>query len=115
MKMAENTKQMYPNIQFFGVSCDKYEKVCDEYGIEGYPTLRFFKDSDGPTSKGMEQEFDDEEARDENTPGKIAVLVDVRSAENLETDHVAAESVKSGSQWFAELSMPIPVPCAWNS
>ena len=94
MKMAENTKKMYPDIQFFGVSCDKYEKVCDEYGIEGYPTLRFFKDSDGPISKGMEQEFDDQEARDESTPGKIAVLVNVHSTENLGTDNAAAKNVK---------------------
>lgn len=84
--MAENTKKLYPNIQFFGVSCDKYDKVCDDYGVEGYPTLRFFKDSDGPPSQGTEQEFDEEDARDESTPGKIAALVNVHSDENLEND-----------------------------
>ncbi len=77
MKLAQNTKKIYPEILFYGVSCDKYEKVCDEYGVEGYPTLRFFKADDGPTTKGIEKEFEAEDAYDERTPGKIASLVDV--------------------------------------
>jgi len=93
MKMAENTKKLYPDIQFFGVSCDTYEKVCHEYGVEGYPTLHFFKAEDGPTSKGIEREFDDKEARDKSTPRKIAALVNVQFHETLGNETTKSEKV----------------------
>eukprot|EP00533_Pseudo-nitzschia_delicatissima_P013544 CAMPEP_0197268146 /NCGR_PEP_ID=MMETSP1432-20130617/4001_1 /TAXON_ID=44447 /ORGANISM="Pseudo-nitzschia delicatissima, Strain UNC1205" /LENGTH=585 /DNA_ID=CAMNT_0042733169 /DNA_START=215 /DNA_END=1972 /DNA_ORIENTATION=+ len=88
MKLAQNTKKIYPEILFYGVSCDKYEKVCDEYGIEGYPTLRFFKADDGPTTKGIEKEFEVEDAYDESTPAKIASLVYVTDPlQNYKSDY----------------------------
>lgn len=77
--MAENTKKLYPEIQFFGVSCDQYEELCHQYNIEGYPTLRFFKANDGPTSMGIEKEFEKEDARDQSTPRKIADLLNINS------------------------------------
>ena len=92
--MAENVKKIYPNIQFFGVSCDSYEQVCEKYGVEGYPTLRFFKEDDDPTSLGIEREFDEVDARDESTPGKIALLVGVNSNELIGTEHTAKNEKK---------------------
>ena len=78
--MAENTKKIYPEIQFFGVSCDTYEELCDQYDVQGYPTLRFFRENDvGPATTGIEKEFDAEEAQDENTPREIAHLLNVNS------------------------------------
>jgi hypothetical protein len=77
--MAKNTMKQYPEIQFFGVSCDKYEELCDEYDVQGYPTLRFFKEDDDPTSKGIEREFMIEDTRDEETPRKIAGILNVNS------------------------------------
>jgi hypothetical protein len=75
--MAENTKKIYPEIQFFGVSCDKYEELCDQYNVEGYPTLRFFKEDDDSTSMGIEREFESKDARDQSTPRKIADLLNI--------------------------------------
>ncbi len=78
-QMAKNTKKLYPEILFFGVSCDHHEDVCDAYGVEGYPTIRFFKAGDDSTSKGIEKEFEAEDARDEDTPEVIASLLNVKS------------------------------------
>ena len=75
--MAENTYQIYPEIQFFGVSCVKFEALCDEYNIEGYPTLRFFKKGEGPPSTGIEAEFDTENVQDGSIPEKIAGLLNL--------------------------------------
>jgi len=77
--MAKNTMKQYPEIQFFGVSCDKYEELCDEYDVQGYPTLRFFKADDAPTSKGIEREFMIEDTRDEKTPREIADILNANS------------------------------------
>ena len=77
--MAEETNEIYPEIQFFGVSCDKYETLCDEYRIEGYPTLRFFKKDEGPPSMGIEVEFETEDAQDDSVPKKIADLLNLKS------------------------------------
>lgn len=77
IKMAENTKKLNPEIQFFGVSCDTFEHVCDQYGVQGYPTLRFFKEDEGPASLGIEVEFEQEDAEDESTSRKIVDLLSV--------------------------------------
>ena len=77
--MAENTNQIFPEIQFFGVSCVKFETLCDEYNIEGYPTLRFFKKGEGPPSMGIEAEFDTENAEDDGIAKKIADILNVES------------------------------------
>lgn len=31
------------NITFLEVDCDQFQSLCDENGIEGYPTLFFIK------------------------------------------------------------------------
>ena len=27
------------------IPCSKYEKICDSFNVEGYPTIKLFKDS----------------------------------------------------------------------
>ncbi|KAG7366720.1 Erv1 / Alr family protein [Nitzschia inconspicua] len=46
--LAKATRERYPSIKFYGVSCDKYQQVCDEYNVEDFPTLRLFLEEDDP-------------------------------------------------------------------
>jgi len=59
IEVAKNTSEINHDILFFGVSCDSYEKLCEEYDIEGYPTILLFGFDDGPTSKGRSIENSD--------------------------------------------------------
>ena len=73
---------MYPEIEFFAVSCDSNEQLCEQHDIQMYPSLRLFKSDDGPTSMGIAIEFDAEDIEkkeDESTPRKIADLLEITS------------------------------------
>ena len=50
IKLAKETTKAFPTIQFFAVSCDKYEKVCEDFDVNDFPTVRLF--NDGPDGDG---------------------------------------------------------------
>ena len=55
--MAKATVEKFPAIQFYGVSCDKYQSICDEYDVQDFPSLRLFPIDDvDPKSKGLSVE-----------------------------------------------------------
>jgi thiol-disulfide isomerase/thioredoxin len=54
IRLAEDTVERFPSIRFYGVSCDKYEKLCDQYGVEDFPTIKLFPINEpDPRSKGI--------------------------------------------------------------
>ena len=54
IKLAEDTTELYPSIRFYGVSCDKYQELCDKYGVEDFPAIKLFPINDpNPRSKGI--------------------------------------------------------------
>jgi len=78
ISLAEETQKLHPEILFFAVSCEKHEGVCDEYNVEGYPTLRFFqKDDIGPHDQGFEHEDENDEEPDEITVARVIDFLNV--------------------------------------
>ncbi len=54
-RLATDTAKQFPKIQFYAVSCDKYEKVCEDFNVQDFPTVRLFMDeTDGSVSKGRD-------------------------------------------------------------
>mmetsp|Transcript_55 Transcript_55/g.144 ORF Transcript_55/g.144 Transcript_55/m.144 type:complete len:713 (-) Transcript_55:410-2548(-) len=77
IQLAKSTTDKYPEIKFFGVSCDKYEAFCDKYNVEGFPTVKLFGQHD---SGGVDIEL---EPIDGETPRKVAVGLNLESASKL--------------------------------
>jgi hypothetical protein len=52
--LAKATVEKFPSIQFYAVSCDKYQSICNEYDVQDFPSLRLFSIDDvNPKSKGL--------------------------------------------------------------
>lgn len=98
IKMAENTKKLYPEIQFFGVSCVAYDEVCEQYGIEGYPTLRFFTKDDDPSSMGAEY-FDSEDEQNEYLPRKITDLLNANASAATKKENEEDREIENAAKY----------------
>lgn len=46
IKLATETTEKYPQIEFFAVSCDDHFDTCKEFGIDDFPTLKVYKAGD---------------------------------------------------------------------
>lgn len=42
IELAKKTAEQFPDIQFFAVSCDKYETLCEDFDVKDFPSLRLF-------------------------------------------------------------------------
>jgi Erv1 / Alr family/Thioredoxin len=73
--LAKATMQRYPSIKFYGVSCDRFQMICDEYQVEDFPTIRLFLEEDDPNSfKGRQIE-----SHSKLSPRTLATLLNIES------------------------------------
>lgn len=78
MALAKATFQKYPTIQFFAVSCDKHEDLCEEYGVSDFPTLRLFGGKSG-AGNNNNNKFGIDMDPDNASPKRIASSLKVTS------------------------------------
>lgn len=71
--MAKATTERFPSIRFYGVSCDRYQQMCDDYEVVDFPSIRLFLEEDDPNSfKGRPIE-----SQAKLSPKTLATLLDV--------------------------------------
>eukprot|EP00986_Skeletonema_menzelii_P018788 scaffold26714_cov160-Skeletonema_menzelii.AAC.5 len=53
IEVAKKIKEDKPTVQFYGVSCEVYKSLCDEFGAKRFPTILVFPQSnnDGSINK----------------------------------------------------------------
>ena len=42
IEVAKKIMEQRPNVQFYGVSCEVYKSICDEYGVTRFPKILVF-------------------------------------------------------------------------
>jgi Thioredoxin len=83
----ELAKLMMPsNVEFYGVSCDKYVELCEEYNVEGYPTLRLFPQNNRHNNNDDKLGIDIDNS--EVTVEKVASILKVK----ISTDGSSSDS-----------------------
>eukprot|EP00466_Bigelowiella_natans_P010452 jgi/Bigna1/70630/fgenesh1_pg.12_\ len=41
---ADRISQSHPNVKLAKIDCTRHQKTCENYGVQGYPTLKIFRD-----------------------------------------------------------------------
>ena len=51
IEVAKKVMEQRQNVQFFGVSCEAYKSVCDDFDVKRYPKILVFPEGNGGTNK----------------------------------------------------------------
>lgn len=81
------------NTVFVKVNCDEERNLCQQYGVQGYPTIKFFgggkvEDFNGARSASSFVSFADKQSENLVPPRELAEMVDQAVFDNYCVEHV---------------------------
>jgi len=100
IEVAKKVMEQRPNVQFFGVSCEVYKPVCDEFGVHRFPKILVFTEGSSSNNGGDINKDDGIEVP--KGTGTIYFLTArlmkaLRTKEEIELDRVDASKLAPGS------------------
>ena len=81
-------KKLKNTVQMGKVNCDEESSLCQQFGVRGYPTIKYF--TPGSTTPGQAQEF--EGGRDENAIIKYGTELFMKYGGDLELNQLTSQA-----------------------
>ena len=97
IEVAKKIKEDKPNVQFYGVSCEVYKSLCDEFGANRFPKILAFPESNNDGSITKDDGIEVPKGTGTIYFVSARLMKALRTKEEIERDRVDSSKLAAGT------------------